>query len=73
MDSIDVLAIGSEVRFGEHASTKAKVDSVTIHRNRVVYGLVFWEGDDRITRELEEHEFVHDGTIATMKVNLRLS
>lgn len=73
MNEITVLAIGSEILFGEHKTKKASVNAIRIERGRVLYEVVYWDDDDKITRELEEHELAHDGTRQTMRVNLRLS
>lgn len=73
MDEIDVLAIGSEVSFGEHNSKKAKVNAISIKKGGIAYEVVYWDGEDRIRRWIPADELTHAGTKQSMRVNLHLS
>ena len=67
MDSIEVVAIGSEVSVGE--GLKAEVTAICLRGdNRPSYECVWWDGPVRYEKWLQPSEVTFDADIARKKV-----
>ncbi len=70
---MDLLAVGSKVKIGEHNSIVATVSAITIRGVGVMYEVYYWQGETRHELWVFDEELSYDRSADTFNVSLNMS